>query len=317
MIRRAEGALGVYAGGESCASIDPNGIDAVDAEFKALQKAFDRTTCARQSTDGQLYDTGDKMYQTVRVLSHRLTVTQVHMIAERALIDATKALADAKKAKNTDEAKTAAKAATEQAKAARAALAIAADDCTRKKVAAVETTADLAQEQVELRESAPSTMCGADSLGLPRRSCGVYGISAAALSFLWSADGNGLRAGRRLTSVGVPAVAFRVALTNWVALDLGGYSAFITKSLASTSPSVDRVACSRSPTEFENRLPCEASNEMYAYGGVYAGFTLGRSGIGFLTIAPATAGLAQLGSRTTLVPYVGFSVGALQLNGNF
>ncbi len=56
---------------------------------------------------------------------------------------------------------------------------------------------------------------------------------------------------------------------------------------------------------------------MSTYFGVYAGVTMGRKGVGFVTLAPITAGIAQLGSRATLVPYVGMSVGVLQLNGSF
>jgi hypothetical protein len=56
---------------------------------------------------------------------------------------------------------------------------------------------------------------------------------------------------------------------------------------------------------------------MYAYVGVYAGLTVGRKGVGFVTVSPITAGIAQIGTRSTLLPYVGMSIGVLQLNGNF
>jgi hypothetical protein len=315
-LRRALGTLSSYAGKATCDE-DPSGIDAITAENKALAPAFDATTCARQSSDTQVRKRGLVAYDQIRATSRQLTLVGAHMSARQALFDAQQALTNAQKSKNVDDAKAAAKVAAASAKAARDALAIAADVCTRNTVTTVEQIAGQAQEQADLRDSAPNSMCGPDSNGLPQKMCGIYGVSAAALSYLWTLNGSTGSGGRRLASVGVPAGALRITLTNWAAVDIGGYSAFITKSLASAVPNVSKISCSKNPTDYENRLPCEASNEMYAYFGVYGGITVGRKGVGFVTLTPITFGIAQLGTRTTLVPYVGLSVGVLQLNGSF
>jgi len=316
-MRRAEGLLELYQVSATCRAVDPAAADPIKNEWQDLQGAFDRTNCARQSADKGTRKRGQDTHKAISQLSYRLLLAGAQASVENNRREAQRALVDAQKAKNVDDAKVAAKVASDQAKAAREAGSPSGDPCTSKAVAAVEAIATAAQEQVELRESAPSTMCGAGDLGLPKQYCGIYGISAAALSYLWTANGDGVSAGRRLASVGVPAVAFRWPWTSWLAVDVGGYSAFITKSLESTTPSVGKVPCSKSPTDYETKLPCEATNEMYAYLGVYGGLTMGREGVGFLTLSPLTFGIAQVGSRSTLVPYLGLSVGVLQVNGTF
>jgi hypothetical protein len=317
IVSRAKGRLTRWVGGAKCDVADTSGIKALKLEWQALQQAFDYTTCARSSTDGVISRTGAKAHRVISDVNDELVTAVAHMTAQQAVADANQALANARKSRTVEDAKALSEAADKHAAEARDQLAHANDVCTQRKVTAAETAADLAREQVTLRESGPDSLCGANDLGLPQSICGIFGISAAALSYLWAVEGDGVRSGRRLTTVGVPAGAFRYVLMPWVAIDLGGYSAFLTKSLASTSPSVDKVSCAQSPTEYENRLPCEATNEMYAYLAGYAGLTVGRKGVGFVTLQPLTVGIAQRGTSPTLVPYFGISVGVLQVNGTF
>jgi len=310
-------AYATYVGNSTCTVGDPTAADILESHFKVLLAVLEQTACARRSADAAVRSKGEQDFQTIQQLRNQLSLAIVHMRLQTASQTANDALDAAKKAKNIDDAKAAAKTAAAQAQLAHDQLALQSDDCAQRIAATVRTTDEAVQHQVDLRDGANESMCGADDLGLPKSSCGIYGVSAAALSYLWAFSGSGVDEGRQLASVGVPAAAYRAVLNNWVALDVGGYSAFISKSLASATPSADRVACSKSPTDYENRLPCEASNQMYPYFGAYLGFTMGRKGVGFLTVTPITAGIAQLGTRATLMPYFGLSIGALQLNGSF
>src|SRR5512146_1860410 len=133
IVSGAEGTLSIYLGKNVCDVDDPSGIDAVKSEFNALQGALGHADCARRSNDPKVRAAGVAASEAVRQLSRKLSLLGAHMLTQQALFDAEKALADAKKAKNLDDAKASAKVAAEQAKAARAALQIASDSCTRSK----------------------------------------------------------------------------------------------------------------------------------------------------------------------------------------
>ncbi len=242
-----------------------------------------------------------------------------HARARDAALAAKKAADDAAAAKNAEDARAAAKAADRAVADARAQRDFMNDAYTAAALDAAIVSANAAQSEADLRAVAPDTMCGADDKGRPKKICGTFGIFAAALSYVWVwTDATNITSRPHLASVGVPSVALRYVpwTTGWVSLEWGGYSAFLTKSLTASSPAGTKSACVRSPSDYENRLPCEANPDAYPYLGTYVGATVGRSGVGFLTIAP-TLGVAQLGSASALRPYFGLTIGILNINGKF
>jgi hypothetical protein len=241
-------------------------------------------------------------------------------VARNCASDASNALDDARAASTLDDAKAAAKRAQD---AAANALAKHTESGGDKDVDAAWKEADdraaAANAEVDSRTSATSSICGADDKGRLRHICGTYGLSAGALSFVAVRTPDGWTTQNHLLSVAVPSAAFRLVIIpqGWLSFDIGLSSAFLTQSLAYGAPSTSKTACTVGANVFENKLPCEANAVVYPYMAGYAGFTAGKSGIGFITIAPITAGMAQVGSDTTLRFYIGFSVGVLQLNGKF
>lgn len=181
-----------------------------------------------------------------------------------------------------------------------------------------------AQQAYEEKKRAENSLCGIAASGDgPRSVCLVYGLFAAALSKV-RVTGEGSEAAQRLTSIAVPFAGVRLipqlwfGLNEWgiVSLDIAGYSAFLSQSVTATTPSVTKTSCSRGGGDFEAKLPCEANGQIHPYLGGYVGVTVGRSGLAYVTIIPFTLGLAQVGAVAELRTYYGWSVGAIQLNGN-
>lgn len=290
---------------------------AAENELKRVSATIEETLCLRANPATTAE--GMAIYHEALALKSALTVAWSHLLARDATRAAAQALANARSASNLDDAKTAAAAVELQAAKVRGQLRIVSDPFMLAAAAEADGYEASAKAEVDLRDGAAKAMCGADDHGRRKRMCGTYGIFAAALSYIWTQTDGSWNSRPRLNSVGVPSVAFRwlPPKIGWLAVDLGGYSAFLTKSLTATTPSVDKISCTRSPSDYENRLPCEANTLAYPYLAGYVGLTAGRDGIGFITLSPVTFGIAQLGTSSVLAPYVGVMVGFLQINGTF
>jgi hypothetical protein len=285
--------------------------------------ANDHFECAQQSAGA----TADQRARAGRNLARAVLLRQalaLEFARVNAAVDAAAAedaLADTLAAATMDDAKAAAKKAQDSAaKALTQRQAALGDKVVAQYWQRADKASAAAQAEIDLRNSATSAICGADDHGRLRQWCGTYGLFAAALSYVSVRGPDGWTARNHLVSVAVPSVAFRflpIPSVGWFALDLGLYSAFLTQSIAYQAPTNAKTACTPNPNDFENKLPCEANATVYPYLAGYFGASLGKSGVGFLTIAFPSVGLAQLGSDTTLRLYMGITVGALQLNGKF
>jgi len=191
--------------------------------------------------------------------------------------------------------------------------------------------ANVAQQSATQKQTSDS-LCGALSDGVtPKSVCFVYGLFAASLSFVnVVGEGSGTgsvfsgQSNHHLTSIAVPFAGIRFLPQVWagvktwgfISLDIAGYSAFLSQNLGSASPSAAKVSCSTVGGDFTLRLPCEANAAVEPYLGAYVGVTVGKSGLAYLTLIPFTFGIAQVGIDSGLRGYSGWSVGALQINGN-
>ena len=202
-------------------------------------------------------------------------------------------------------------------------------DATTKSVSSAKITVTTKQTDESLCGSVDAT--APDGAANPRSVCFVYGLFAASLSFV-NVAGEGSAAGsvfsgqsnHHLTSIAVPFAGLRLlpqvmaGVKNWgfISIDIAGYSAFLSQNLGSTGPSATKVSCSSASSDFTMRLPCEANAAVSPYVGAYAGVTVGKAGLAYLTLIPFTFGLAQVGVNSGLHVYSGWSIGALQLNGS-
>jgi hypothetical protein len=137
------------------------------------------------------------------------------------------------------------------------------------------------------------------------------------------ASGSIGQSSHHLASVAVPFAALRLLpwVVPWpklgiISLDFSIYSAFITQNLGATTPSAQVVSCSSVNGDFAQKLPCLGNAPIQPYAGLFAGLTIGKSSLAYLTIVPYTIGLGQVGSMPGLRTYSGWMIGAVQLNGN-
>ncbi len=159
-LQTAEDTLGRYVGTAECTVKDPTAFPIIEISEQRAASGHGLTLCARRELDAQLSDAGSKIQREMQDVGQALAIAGARMKTQQAVLDAQKAVADAKKAKNVDDAKAAAKAGGDAAKTAREALRIASNECIRTTLKQVEDLADLAQIQVDLRQTAPDSMCG-------------------------------------------------------------------------------------------------------------------------------------------------------------
>jgi len=245
-----------------------------------------------------------------------------HACANRGQEVAAQAATQARNADSLEDAESAAKLAMEAAALAELQRSKLPDKTNTSAAIAARTSATLAHRELSLRKGAEETICGKDSKGRPGSTCLSFGVFGAMLSYLWVWNASSFTSRPRFADVVVPAVAGRWEPwseqgVGWVALEVGAYTTFLSRSLVASSPTTTKMACNQSASEYEKRLPCEANSAVYPYMAGYVGATFGRAGLGYLTIAPLTLGVAQVGSRQALRGYFGTTVGALQINGRF
>jgi hypothetical protein len=308
------------------ATLPPDDRAANPAEvLNALQAidlaAFRLGTCAEKS--GGTADSRAKLDAAVTLQSEvlrRLT----HACTAQASATAERSFHEAYDASSNDVAQAAADRAADAVIIAQKLRSRVSDAINAAASAQAENWAALAQHEMDVRSGAKDSICKENAKGRPQTLCGTYGMFAATLSYVmvWNSfsDFSGATTRPHLPSVAVPDVALRWLPSQdvgWVALEIGAYTSFLTQSLTAASPSVTKVACTRNASEYENRLPCEANANVYPYLALYLGATVGKAGIGYLTVAPVNFGIAQVGSSSALRPYFGITVGALQLNGKF
>lgn len=284
-------------------------------ELDGIEEATVKADCIVQKGQPMV---GALFKSQLQALKVRLLVHWSDLVAFEAVKDARYAEADAKAASTLDDAKAALGNAKKQAVVLREQQRFHSSKYMRDSALKIGDAIVGAQREVDLINSGPNSICGAKDNGRPKESCGTFGLYAASLSYIWiwtSADT--VTARPRLASVAVPSASYRLRLVDWLAADFGGYSAFLTKSLTATSPTVAKAPCSKSPTEYENRLPCEANPDAFPYFAAFAGITAGRDGVGFLTVAPLNVGLTQVGSRSKLNLFYGLTLGVVQVNGSF
>lgn len=171
-----------------------------------------------------------------------------------------------------------------------------------------------------LRLSATKSLCGGiNSDGTMRTFCVSYGIVAASISQLWKIGSQpyGLSTGR-LVSVAIPYIGLRWIPTmsySFLALDLNAYSAYFTSGTLGVTGS-QPASCTGAQNALERSLPCEANPQIQPYAAVQFGATLGRDGIGYVTLAPISLGFGSFGNEG-VHPYYAMVAGSLQLTGKF
>jgi hypothetical protein len=101
-----------------------------------------------------------------------------------------------------------------------------------------------------------------------------------------------------------------------ISVDISLYSAFLTQNIGATTPSTQVVSCSTANGDFAQKLPCQGNAPIQPYAGLFAGITIGKSSLAYLTLIPWTIGVGQVGTMPGLRTYSGWMIGAVQLNGN-
>jgi hypothetical protein len=102
-----------------------------------------------------------------------------------------------------------------------------------------------------------------------------------------------------------------------VSIDLSAYSAFLTQNIGATTSSGQIMSCSASDGGFAQKLPCQGNATIQPYVGLFAGVTIGKTKLAYLTVIPwSTIGLGQVGTMPGLHTYWGWMLGAIQLNGS-
>lgn len=312
--------------------VTPTGWDAYTLDdFREVSKRLNNIAgsaaqaVAKSSGNIAVREKAKVLSGLAQCMRHFVAAGEAYAEATSARKEAESQASQARAAKTVDAAKSAATRASDAAVRARAAANRFPGDKDLGAIAqAAEVSAEHAAESAAQKERWSQSLCGLGSDGGKLSMCMVYGLFAATLSRVSAFEKRELDGGRtqkRLASIAVPFAALRfVPLPSkygFVSVDIGGYSAFLTKNLGSTAPSVDRLSCARNGGEFESKLPCEANAELYAYAAFYAGITVGKDGIGYISVVPFTAGLAQVGTNRDLRGFYGVMLGLLQISGRF
>lgn len=173
---------------------------------------------------------------------------------------------------------------------------------------------------MRVKVGASKSLCGGyDASGGFNRVCASYGFISAAVSQIWKlrSDGPSGSAGGRFVSLAIPYAGLRVIpwkRASFVAFDINAYSAYFTTDTLASSPAPAK--CTAASNAVERSLPCESKPQVRPYAALGAGFTLGRSGVGYISLVPLSIGFANFGAQG-VHPFFGMYASSLQLTGTF
>ncbi len=126
-------------------------------------------------------------------------------------------------------------------------------------------------------------------------------------------SGSGQRTGQtghRIINLLVPAGGVRWARFEHLSIDLSFYTAIVSPDFQTQLINSNGSGCSKTPSTFNDLLPCECNTLLRPYGALLLGGTIGtgNSSVGVVTVG-VTAGIARTTQDATAFLFYGLMIG--------